>query len=655
MVERNRGPESARTRAAKPYALLGAAKEAHQAGQVDVAERLYAQVVRTVPADASEAYRCLGILCVQTDRLPQAIEHLTAALRLAPGDAALLNDLGTLYQRANRPEDAIAAYRHAVARSPDFGQAHFHLGTELFRQGMLAESIESYRRAIALAPRAIDTHLNLGVALQHWGKHADAEAAFRSALAIDPLSAAAHFNLGISLAAQEHGDAAVAAYRAAIGLEPNAAPVHVNLGMTLEKQGKLDEAMACYQRAIAIDPSLAVAYHNLGCALRGQGRFEEAIAGHRRGLEIDPTSAVANVDLGAALEEHGQLDEAIASYRRAIELEPDLALAHRALAVALRARDLEAACASFRRHAALVFGTKRPAANSATPIAPHRTKHDREQLEYLVEHRIVPNPEALRAAEARTREPPERFHDRFSTLFHIEGGERIEPPAVTSRDRHDSLEIETRWERSDPKIVVIDDLLSPEALDGLKRFCWGSTIWRSEYRDGYLGAMPEGGFAVPLLVQVSNELVATFPRIFRDHPLLQWWAFKYDSALSGIGVHADFAAVNVNFWITPDDANLDPEHGGLVIWDKPAPLDWTFEKYNNVDASEIREFLARSDARAVTVPYRANRAVIFDSDLFHATDRISFKEGYLNRRINITLLYGLREHGTEMVDAAKRG
>ena len=47
--------------------------------------------------------------------------------------------------------------------------------------------------------------------------------------------------------------------------------------------------------------------------------------------------------------------------------------------------------------------------------------------------------------------------------------------------------------------------------------------------------------------------------------------------------------------------------------------------------------------RSVRVPYRANRAVIFDSDLFHETDRIAFKEGYLNRRINITMLFGRRE------------
>jgi hypothetical protein len=98
----------------------------------------------------------------------------------------------------------------------------------------------------------------------------------------------------------------------------------------------------------------------------------------------------------------------------------------------------------------------------------------------------------------------------------------------------------------------------------------------------------------------------------------------------------------VNFWITPDDANLDPESGGLVVWDVAAPLDWDFTKFNT-DENAIRDFLAQSGAKPVVVPYRANRAVIFDSDLFHQTDTIRFKPGYRNRRINVTLLYGERD------------
>jgi hypothetical protein len=111
--------------------------------------------------------------------------------------------------------------------------------------------------------------------------------------------------------------------------------------------------------------------------------------------------------------------------------------------------------------------------------------------------------------------------------------------------------------------------------------------------------------------------------------------------MNGIGVHADFAAVNVNFWITPDEANLDPEHGGLIIWDVAAPLDWDFMKYNAAEG-EIRNYLRDTAAKSIVVPYRANRAVIFDSDLFHETDHIRFREGYENRRINVTMLYGRR-------------
>jgi len=78
-----------------------------------------------------------------------------------------------------------------------------------------------------------------------------------------------------------------------------------------------------------------------------------------------------------------------------------------------------------------------------------------------------------------------------------------------------------------------------------------------------------------------------------------------------------------------------------VVWDARAPRDWNFSRYNG-DAAAARAFLARSNARPTTIPYRANRAVIFDSDLFHQTDRMAFRDGYLDRRINITLLYGTR-------------
>ena len=248
------------------------------------------------------------------------------------------------------------------------------------------------------------------------------------------------------------------------------------------------------------------------------------------------------------------------------------------------------------------------------PAPPAKVQHDREQAEYRRQAGVA-----------------------YSGLDPQDGAWR----EASVLNHANIAEAEATWRTAEPQLVVIDNFLSAEALAALRRYCWATDMWQVGYADGYVGAFPEHGFAAPLLAQIVEEFRTAFAGICGEHPLKYIWAFKYDSAQRGIGIHADEAAVNVNFWITPDEANLDPESGGLVVWDKAAPADWDFAKFNG-DVSAIRDFLAESGAQKVTVPYRANRAVIFNSDLFHETDTIRFRPGYLNRRINVTLLYGDR-------------
>ena len=108
----------------------------------------------------------------------------------------------------------------------------------------------------------------------------------------------------------------------------------------------------------------------------------------------------------------------------------------------------------------------------------------------------------------------------------------------------------------------------------------------------------------------------------------------------------DFAAVNVNFWITPDTANLNPNTGGLIVYKKEAPLDWGFNAYNpstEENNRSIRAFLVEHASEKMVVPYAENRVVLFNSNLFHETDNFEFKPGYENRRINVTMLFGHRQ------------
>ena len=172
--------------------------------------------------------------------------------------------------------------------------------------------------------------------------------------------------------------------------------------------------------------------------------------------------------------------------------------------------------------------------------------------------------------------------------------------------------------------------------------CLLSKIWVEERSNKYLGSFSDKGFVSQLHLQIANELKNKLPKLFGTHRLGRFWGFKYDSTLGkGINIHADFALVNLNFWITPDEFNKNKNGGGLKVYDTPAPQDWTFNKYNK-NASEIYKLLEKNKASCTNITYKFNRAVLFNSDYFHETDKINFKDQYEGRRVNITYLFGDR-------------
>jgi hypothetical protein len=252
-------------------------------------------------------------------------------------------------------------------------------------------------------------------------------------------------------------------------------------------------------------------------------------------------------------------------------------------------------------------------------------------------HRDTPNQHVVALPPAARRE----LGGVYNRLLYLAPTPALDTSPLSAH--HDVPAIELRYRADGLGTTCIDDFLTPASLASLRQFCLESTLWFGfKHAGGYLGAYMEQGFCCDLLVQIAEELRRRFPNIFRHHLLSQMWAYKYDSRHSGIGIHADFAAVNVNFWITPDDANLNPDGGGLEVFLCEAPPEWHFTEYNG-DTAHIREFLATQRAGSVVIPHRQNRAVIFNSNLFHKTGAFHFKPGYTNRRINITMLFGERQ------------
>jgi hypothetical protein len=193
--------------------------------------------------------------------------------------------------------------------------------------------------------------------------------------------------------------------------------------------------------------------------------------------------------------------------------------------------------------------------------------------------------------------------------------------------------------------AVIDNFLSEDTLKRLLRFCKRSTVWHNPMHGAYLGAYESTGFTGGLIYQIAEELRARVPDILGSHPLGYAWAYLYLDGSKGIRYHADIAAFTANFWITPDDANLNAEGSGMMISEVAAPHDWDPDQATSNLLSEQLLWNSTEGEGVVQmhrVPYKQNRCVLFNSSYIHHSDAVHFKTGFHNHRINIGLFFGRR-------------
>jgi len=138
-----------------------ALEEAHKAAGMDpvfaplfseteAACRLAARQVEAREA-FSDPLRRMGEDLAKGD-VASAERDLLEGLQKSPKDAVLLLNLGVLYERTSRLDDAERSYLHAVAVRADYADAWANLGTLQARKGDLNEAKKSWERAVSLDP-----------------------------------------------------------------------------------------------------------------------------------------------------------------------------------------------------------------------------------------------------------------------------------------------------------------------------------------------------------------------------------------------------------------------------------------------------------------------------------------------------------------------
>ena len=295
-----------------------------QTGAYDKALPLFAKLDKPSPAGASAltpASLAMYARALAPTHPDAAIRKMQAALKSAPHDADLQNELGSLYAQQARWPEAEQCFQRAIEQNDSSASAHFHLGLVLDRQHK-AGALEQVQRAWQLAPGDPEIESEFGTLLVAAGQMSQAIDILKHAYAAQPDSVAAAYQLALALQQTGEAQAAIPLLEKVIAAEPRNAAALTNLGMACMQQQRAKDALPYLQKAIALDPGQVVAHQNLAAAYIQLNQVDDAIDQLHAALKLAPEMPALHYNLGLAYKMQDNAASAIPELEQAEKLNP---------------------------------------------------------------------------------------------------------------------------------------------------------------------------------------------------------------------------------------------------------------------------------------------------------------------------------------------
>ncbi|MBV8530973.1 MAG: tetratricopeptide repeat protein, partial [Candidatus Eremiobacteraeota bacterium] len=172
--------------------------------QLDRACEAIARSLYLEPNDAS-ALQALGVVAFKRERLRDAEQYLKQSIKINPAQGAGV-DLGALYTRMARYEEARASLEEGIKIDASDVRAHVELGNLAEATNNDAEAMREFRKALAIDPASVEAASALGYALMRAQRYADAETILRQAMRRVSSSKSAPLHLALSDLLKQMGD-----------------------------------------------------------------------------------------------------------------------------------------------------------------------------------------------------------------------------------------------------------------------------------------------------------------------------------------------------------------------------------------------------------------------------------------------------------------
>ena len=290
--------------------VLKRARNAFTLEDYSLAE-MYAQKLVEAEPEYLSARVLYGNILLRQERYEEALEQFLEISRKDGANPEVHNNLGVLYRKLGRMDEALGAVRRAMDLDPENADIAYNLGNLHKQLGNLDEAEKYYSDALRLEPGLVQGYINLGTVHERRGEYGKALDVYKKGLDYDPNNSLLHFNIGVTEEVLGDYEPAETSYRRALELRPDLTGALNNLGIVLEKLDRDDEALGAFEDLLARDPGNIRGKNNTAFLYTKKGRYDEAEELYRDAVRSDPGYLKASKNLGRLKQLKGDHGEAI--------------------------------------------------------------------------------------------------------------------------------------------------------------------------------------------------------------------------------------------------------------------------------------------------------------------------------------------------------
>ena len=167
------------------YKAMGRAIQASlKGGKYSEAIWLCSKLLESV--DSIQLHYLRGILSQKTGDLKKAEEDYAFLVKNKVADAAILNNLGTIYANDKKYQEAVDLFLKAVSENPDMVEVHDNLAAVSLQTKDYNRAMDEYERGLEREPANITALYNLGIIYMSKGDSKKAKELWEKALSVRP-------------------------------------------------------------------------------------------------------------------------------------------------------------------------------------------------------------------------------------------------------------------------------------------------------------------------------------------------------------------------------------------------------------------------------------------------------------------------------------